>query len=131
MAACESMVRGHDVVVNAAAWTAVDDAEGNEAEAFEVNATGAANLAVACAAQNAKIVHVSTDYVFDGAATVPYPEDAPPAPRAAYGQDQGGRGVGRTRRVPDHLVLRTAWLYGTAGGCFPKTIARLATERDG
>ena len=124
------MVRGHDVVVNAAAWTAVDDAESNEAAAFEVNATGAANLAIACAVHNTKIVHISTDYVFDGASTVPYREDAPPAPRAAYGRTKAAGEWAVRAGCADHLVVRTAWLYGAAGGCFPKTIARLAAERD-
>ncbi len=129
-AACESMVRGHDVVVNAAAWTAVDDAESNEAAAFEVNAAGVANLAMACAVHNTKIVHISTDYVFDGAATAPYPEDSPIAPRSAYGRTKAAGEWAVRAGCADHLVLRTAWLYGAAGGCFPKTIARLAAERD-
>ncbi len=130
LAACVSVVAGHDVVVNAAAWTAVDDAETAEAEAFEINATGAANLALACAAREARIVHISTDYVFDGAADVPYPEDAPLAPRAAYGRTKAAGEWAVRAGCADHLIVRTAWLYGAAGGCFPKAIARLAAERD-
>jgi dTDP-4-dehydrorhamnose reductase len=128
--ACESMVNGHDVVVNAAAWTAVDDAESHEAAAFDVNAVGAANLAMACAAHTARIVHISTDYVFDGASTVPYPEDAPLAPRAAYGRTKAAGEWAVRAGCADHLVVRTAWLYGAEGPCFPKTIARLAGQRD-
>ena len=91
--ACLAVVAGHDIVVNVAAWTAVDDAETHEAQAFSVNAVGAANLARACSAAGARMVQVSTDYVFAGDATSPYAEDAPLAPRSAYGRTKGG-GVG-------------------------------------
>ncbi len=86
-AAVAAAVSGHDVVVNCAAWTAVDDAETHEAEAFAVNAVGAAHLARACWDAGARLVHVSTDYVFDGTAGgAPYREDDPVAPRSAYGR---------------------------------------------
>ena len=81
--ACLKEVDGHDFVVNVAAWTAVDEAESHEAEAFAVNAVGAANLARACTAARAQMVQLSTDYVFAGDATSPYAEDAPLAPRSA------------------------------------------------
>jgi dTDP-4-dehydrorhamnose reductase len=123
-------VRGFDVVVNCAAWTAVDDAETHEAEAFAVNAVGAANLARAAAAAGARLVHVSTDYVFDGAASDPYTEDAPVAPRSAYGRTKAAGEWAVRAEAPDHLIVRTAWLYGSRGPCFPKTMARLAAERD-
>jgi dTDP-4-dehydrorhamnose reductase len=123
-------VAGFDVVVNCAAWTAVDDAEAHEADAFAVNAVGPANLARAAARSGARLVHVSTDYVFDGAATEPYAEDAPIAPRSAYGRTKAAGEWAVRAEAPDHLVVRTAWLYGAGGACFPKTMARLASERD-
>src|ERR1700744_784432 len=79
-----------DVVVNCAAWTAVDAAEEHEAAALAVNGQGAASLGAACAAVGARLVHPSTDYVFDGCATTPYPEDAPTGPAGAYGRTQVG-----------------------------------------
>jgi len=88
-------VRGADVVVNAAAWTDVDGAESAEEAAFAVNATGPALLAGACAASGARLVHVSTDYVFSGDAAEPYAEDAPVAPRSAYGRSAAIRASAR------------------------------------
>lgn len=129
-AAARAAVVGYDVVVNCAAWTAVDDAETHEAEAFAVNATGAANLARAATAAGARLVHVSTDYVFDGAATVPYAEDAPVRPRSAYGRTKAAGEWAVRAEAPDAVVVRTAWLYGAGGRCFPRTIARVAGERD-
>ena len=129
--ACLDVVRGHDVVVNCAAWTAVDDAETREAEAFSVNAVGPASLARATAANHVRLVHVSTDYVFDGIAASPYAEDAPAAPRTAYGRTKLAGEWAIRAEAPDHLIVRTAWLYGAGGRCFPKTIARVARERGG
>lgn len=123
-------VRGSDVVVNCAAWTAVDDAEAHEGDAFRVNATGAANLARAAHAAGARIAQVSTDYVFDGAATAPYAEDAPLTPVSAYGRTKAAGEWAVRAQAPDHLIVRTAWLYGAHGGCFPKTMARLGAEKD-
>ncbi|WP_205629628.1 dTDP-4-dehydrorhamnose reductase [Jiangella muralis] len=129
--AADDAVRGHDVVVNTAAWTDVDGAETAEAAATAVNGAGPAHLAAACARHGARLVHVSTDYVFDGAATSPYPEDAPTAPRSAYGRSKlaGERAV--LSALPGAgYVVRTAWLYGEHGGNFVKTMARLAADRD-
>lgn len=126
-----SVVAGHDVVVNCAAWTAVDDAETQEAAAFTVNAVGAANLARAAAAHGARMVQVSTDYVFDGAATEPYEAGSPVLPRSAYGRTKAAGEWAVRAEAPDHLIVRTAWLYGAGGPCFPKTIARVARERGG
>jgi len=122
---------GADVVVNAAAWTAVDAAETEEAAAFAVNAVGAANLARASRAHGATFVHVSTDYVFAGDAREPYAEDAPVAPRSAYGRTKVAGEWAVRAEHPGALVLRTAWLYGAGGACFPRTIARVAAERGG
>lgn len=119
-----------DVVLNCAAWTAVDDAETKEDAALLVNGTIPGVLAEAAAATGTRLVHISTDYVFAGDATSPYAEDAPPTPRSAYGRtkEAGERAV--RAALPDaHLVVRTAWLYGAHGACFPKTIARVAAER--
>ncbi|WP_369824419.1 dTDP-4-dehydrorhamnose reductase [Cellulosimicrobium sp. CUA-896] len=123
-------VAGHDVVVNCAAWTAVDAAESHEGEAFVVNAVGPANLARAARASGARLVQVSTDYVFEGNAARPYPEDAPVAPRSAYGRTKAAGEWAVRAETDDHLVVRTAWLYGAGGKCFPKTMARLGAERD-
>ncbi len=128
--ACAAAVRGYDVVVNCAAWTAVDDAESDEAGAFAVNAVGAENLARACAATDARLVTISTDYVFDGTATAPYAEGAPLAPRSAYGRTKAAGEWAARAEHDDVLVVRTAWLYGANGGCFPRTIARALTQRD-
>lgn len=123
-------VAGHEVVVNCAAWTAVDEAEAHEAEAFAVNAVAPALLARAARQHGARIVQLSTDYVLDGTARSPYAEDAQPAPRSAYGRTKAaGEWAVRAEAPEQHLVLRTAWLYGAHGTCFPRTIARLAIER--
>ncbi|RYV51388.1 dTDP-4-dehydrorhamnose reductase [Pengzhenrongella frigida] len=129
--ACLAVMADVDVVVNCAAYTAVDEAESHEALAFTVNAVGAGNLARAAHRVGARIVHISTDYVFGGAATTPYPEDGALAPRSAYGRTKGAGEWAVRAECPDHLVVRTAWLYGAGGACFPKTIARVATERGG
>ncbi|TDE15912.1 dTDP-4-dehydrorhamnose reductase [Jiangella asiatica] len=129
-AAVDDAVSGHDVVVNAAAWTDVDAAESDETAAFAVNGTAPGLLAAACARHGARLVHVSTDYVFDGQASEPYPEDAPTAPRSAYGRTKlaGERAV--LSGLPDAVVVRTAWLYGQHGRNFVATMARLAASRD-
>jgi dTDP-4-dehydrorhamnose reductase len=121
---------GFDVVVNCSAYTAVDAAEQAEDDAFAVNAVGAANLARACAASRARLVQVSTDYVFDGSAAAPYAEDEPPAPRSAYGRTKAAGEWAARAEHDDVLVVRTAWLYGAHGGCFPRTIARALGSRD-
>ncbi len=130
-ASVDARVAGHDVVVNCAAYTAVDAAETDEAAAFAANGTGAALVARAARRAGARLVHVSTDYVFDGGATSPYAEDAPLAPRSAYGRTKAAGEWAVRAETADHLVVRTAWLYGAGGPCFPKTIARVAAERGG
>ncbi|RYJ23996.1 dTDP-4-dehydrorhamnose reductase [Streptomyces sp. L-9-10] len=120
-----------DVVVNCAAWTAVDDAETKEAEALAVNGTGPRVLAEACAASGAVLVQVSTDYVFAGDASTPYGEDDPTAPRSAYGRTKlaGERAVLDT--LPETgFVVRTAWLYGAGGGNFVRTMIKLEGIKD-
>ncbi|PVU83965.1 dTDP-4-dehydrorhamnose reductase [Cellulomonas sp. WB94] len=127
--ATSDAVAGHDFVANCAAWTAVDDAETREPAAFGVNAIGAASVARAAARHGARVVHVSTDYVFDGTATSPYREDGPLSPRSAYGRTKAAGEWAVRAEAADHLIVRTAWLYGAGGSCFPKTIARVAAER--
>lgn len=128
--AVRRLVADHDVVVNCAAWTAVDDAETHEAEAHQANALIPEHLATACAETGAWLVQVSTDYVFDGSATSPYPEDHPLSPVSAYGRTKAaGEQAVRTALPERSYVLRTAWLYGAHGGCFPRTMARLVRER--
>lgn len=119
-----------DAVINGAAWTQVDAAEGREAEAEAVNATGAGLVAAACASVGIRCCHVSTDYVFDGTATSPIPEDAVPAPRSAYGRTKWHGEVAVRELCPDHLIVRTSWLYGRQGPNFVLTMLRLASERD-
>ncbi|MFC5379481.1 dTDP-4-dehydrorhamnose reductase [Aquipuribacter nitratireducens] len=128
--AVDAAVEGHDVVVNAAAWTAVDDAETHEAEAFAANAVGPALLAVACARRGVPLLHLSTDYVFDGQADRPFPEDAPLRPRSAYGRTKAA-GEWAVRAAGGPLwLLRTAWVYDVDRPCFPRTVVRLLGERE-
>ena len=119
-----------DVVVNCAAWTAVDDAETHEAAALAVNGRGPASLAAACASSGARLVQVSTDYVFDGAARQPYPEDAVPAPLTAYGRTKLAGEEAVLGQLGDAgYVVRTAWLYGASGPNFVRTMIRLERQR--
>ncbi|HEX9041711.1 MAG TPA: dTDP-4-dehydrorhamnose reductase [Trebonia sp.] len=118
-----------DVVVNCAAWTAVDAAEEHEAQALAVNGHGPANLAAACAAAGALLVHPSTDYVFDGHAATPYAEDAPTSPAGAYGRGKlAGEQAVRAALPEASYIVRTAWLYGAHGKNFVKTMLRLAAN---
>jgi dTDP-4-dehydrorhamnose reductase len=126
---CRDAVAGHEVVVNAAAWTNVDDAESNEGAAFAVNGAGAASVARACRVHDARLVHVSTDYVFPGDATTPYAEDDPLGPRSAYGRTKAAGEWAVRAECPWSWVVRTAWLYGEHGPNFVKTMARLAEQR--
>lgn len=118
------------VVLNCAAYTAVDAAETDEAAATAGNATGPTILARACAAVGARLVHVSTDYVFDGTASEPYEVDAPTGPRTAYGRTKlaGERAV--LAADPSAVVVRTAWVYTGAGSDFVATMLRLERERE-
>ena len=119
-----------DVVVNCAAWTAVDDAETYVADAMRVNADGPANLAAACLVDGIKLVQISTDYVFGGRATRPYAEYDEPAPASAYGRSKlaGERAV-VAQLGGSSYVVRTAWLYGAHGPNFVRAMIRLAREK--
>ncbi|WP_027997677.1 dTDP-4-dehydrorhamnose reductase [Sinorhizobium arboris] len=119
-----------DLVVSAAAYTAVDQAEGEPETAFAVNASGAGAVAEATARLGVPIIHISTDYVFDGTKQGSYAEADTPAPLSVYGASKlaGERAVAAAN--PRHLILRTGWLYSPFGKNFVKTILRLAEERE-
>ena len=119
-----------DVVVNAAAYTAVDQAETDREAAFRVNAEAPAALARACAGRGALLVHYSTDYVFDGNATRPYREDDPTAPLGVYGESKLAGEAAIRESGARHAILRTAWVYAAHGRNFLRTMLRLAGERD-
>lgn len=123
-------IRGIDVVVNAAAYTAVDDAESHEDAATALNATAVGTLAAATAREGARFITVSTDYVFDGQGDRPYPEDAAPNPATAYGRTKAAGEALAARENPRTVIVRTAWLYGAGGQSFPRTMLRLAAGRD-
>ena len=116
------------VVINAAAYTQVDKAETDSEGAYRVNALGARNLAVATAAQNIPLVHISTDYVFDGRSRTPYHEFDKPNPLSIYGKSKLAGEESVRALNPRHFIVRTAWLYHTVGQNFPKTICALATR---
>jgi dTDP-4-dehydrorhamnose reductase len=118
-----------DVVVNAAAYTAVDRAESEPDAAWAGNCTGPANLAAACAGAAIPLIHISTDYVFDGSKASPYCEDDPVNPLGVYGRSKeaGDRAVREV--LSEHVILRTAWVYSAHGHNFVKTMLRLAAER--
>ena len=124
-------LQGADVIVNCAAWTAVDDAEIHEDEAFQLNAVAAENIAKVSKQVGAKLVHISTDYVFSGDANFPYAENAPTHPRSAYGRTK----LAGEKAVTDYYsngsyIVRTAWLYGKYGSNFVKTMASLEAQKD-
>jgi len=119
-----------DIVVNAAAYTKVDKAESERDEAFRVNATGAEAIAAACAQSQTPLIHLSTDYVFDGTKPTPYVETDPTAPLGVYGASKLAGEQAVRERHKKHVILRTSWVYGRFGSNFLKTILRLASERD-
>lgn len=131
-AACAAAIAAHtpDVVINAAAYTAVDKAEEEEATALAINGDAPTAMAQACAALGIPFVHISTDYVFDGSGDAPWPTDAPTGPLGAYGRtklagEDGIRVAGGT-----FAILRTAWVFSETGNNFVKTMLRLAETRD-
>jgi dTDP-4-dehydrorhamnose reductase len=121
--------QGAVLVVNAAAYTAVDKAESDAEKAFAVNRDGARNLAAACATAGLPLIHISTDYVFDGSKATAYVESDTPHPLGVYGQSKLEGEVAVQRALPQHIVLRTAWVYSAFGHNFVKTMLRLAAER--
>ncbi|MBX9665322.1 dTDP-4-dehydrorhamnose reductase [Novosphingobium sp.] len=128
-AAVSTYVRdlGPSMIINAAAYTAVDKAETDEPEALRVNRDAVANLSGAANAHGAGFVHISTDFVFDGTRSTPYPPDAAPAPISAYGRTKF---AGEQAAGNDALIVRTSWVYAARGSNFVLTMLRLMAERD-
>ena len=120
-----------DALINCAAWTDVDGAEDHAAQALAVNGPGAGQVATAAARAGAWTIHVSSDYVFDGAKREPYLESDHTGPLSSYGRSKLAGELEVARGAPDgHTIVRSSWLFGAHGKCFPKTILRLAAQRD-
>jgi len=118
-----------DWIVLAAAYTDVDGCETNRALAFEVNCQGALQVVRAAAEKGSRVLFLSTDYVFDGTKTSPYEIDDPLAPQSVYGQSKAEAEVKIREVLPTCCILRTSWVFGVGGKCFPDTILRLSTTR--
>jgi dTDP-4-dehydrorhamnose reductase len=118
-----------DVVINAAAYTAVDTAETEKNRAFAVNDIGAKNIANACKELNVRLLHVSTDFVFDGTKTTPYQTDDVANPLGVYGASKLAGDLGVMQILPDSVIVRTAWVYSQHGNNFVKTMLRLMAEK--
>lgn len=118
------------VVINAAAYTDVDGCESHEDRAMSVNAEGPANLARACRESGARLVHVSTDYVFDGSKTSPWLPDDPVRPINVYGRSKAAGDENVRRLLPNHVIVRTSWLFGVQGKNFVRTILQLSMNRE-
>ncbi|CAM2938710.1 dTDP-4-dehydrorhamnose reductase [Skermania piniformis] len=129
-AAVGAAVGPGDLVLNCAAYTAVDQAETDRAAAFRVNADGPRRLAEACAEVGARLIHVSTDYVFAGTGTEPYEVTAPTAPRTVYGRSKLAGEQAVAEVLPSATVVRTAWVYSGAGADFVATMRRLEAQRE-
>lgn len=129
---CESVFEKYkpQFCINAAAYTAVDKAETESEKAYAINVTGAQNLASVCKAHNTVLLHVSTDFVFDGIANQPYSEGAVPNPTGVYGitKLQGEQAIQNT--LEKHFIIRTSWVYSQFANNFMKTMLRLASERE-
>ncbi|MGN6478589.1 dTDP-4-dehydrorhamnose reductase [Luteibacter sp.] len=119
-----------NLIVNAAAYTAVDRAEDDETQAIRVNADAVAAISQWAVAHASRVVHYSTDYVFSGDASAPYAPDAPTAPQGAYGRSKLAGEAALRDSGAMHLLFRTAWVYSTVGHNFLKTMLRLGAERD-
>lgn len=119
-----------DIVINAAAYTAVDRAEEQQQDTYAINRDGSAYLATACSQQNIPLLHISTDYIFDGSKDTPWLEDDTANPQGIYGASklEGERAV--ERMLVQHITLRVAWVFGATGNNFVRTMLRLGSERD-
>ena len=118
-----------DVVINAAAFTAVDKAETEQDQAFAVNDIGAKNIANVCKDQHIRLLHVSTDFVFDGTKTTPYQTDDAANPLGVYGASKLAGDLGVMQILPNSVIVRTAWVYSQHGNNFVKTMLRLMAEK--
>ncbi|MFH4969242.1 dTDP-4-dehydrorhamnose reductase [Gaetbulibacter sp. M240] len=119
-----------DYCVNCAAYTAVDKAETEKEAAFNINVTGAKNLAMACEANLVVLVHISTDFVFDGTSNRPYKETDAPNPLSVYGKTKLEGELAIQNNLKEHFIIRTSWLYSEHGNNFVKTMLRLAKTKD-
>lgn len=129
--AVQKALNGYDTLINCAAYTAVDKAQSEADKAFEINEKGAFNLAKACEKFGVKLVHISTDYVFDGKAYQPIAENTPTAPLSVYGESKlAGEKAILSQNLAHSCIIRTSWLWSEFGVNFVKTIARLASERN-
>jgi dTDP-4-dehydrorhamnose reductase len=126
----ELRASGPSVVVNAAAYTAVDQAESEPELAFAANRDGPAYLASACAEAGIPLIHISTDFVFDGKKQGPYLESDQISPLSVYGKSKAAGEVAVMERLREHIILRTSWVYGVQGSNFVKTMLRMGRERD-
>jgi dTDP-4-dehydrorhamnose reductase len=124
-----AMAQQPDLVINCAAYTAVDQAESDSELAHDINEHGPARLANICAMLEVPLIHLSTDYVFPGTATRPYREDDPLGPRNVYGRSKAAGEQAVRERLRRHLILRLAWVYGETGRNFLNTMLRLGSER--
>ncbi len=129
--AVEDFFQGNsfDVCVNCAAYTAVDKAESDMEAAFKLNAEASQNLARASAKHNVKLIHISTDFVFDGRKSKPYVEDDLPSPLNIYGKSKWRGEEACVKEYPGCIIIRTSWLYSPFGNNFVKTVQRLCSER--
>ena len=129
--AVQKTLNGYDTLINCAAYTVVDKAESEADKAFEINEKGVLNLAIACEQFGVKLVHISTDYVFDGKAYQPIAENSPTAPLGVYGKSKlAGEMAVLSQNLAHSCIIRTSWLWSEFGANFVKTIARLAKERN-
>lgn len=129
--AVQKALQGYDALINCAAYTAVDKAENEADKAFEINEKGALNLAKTCKKFGAKLIHISTDYVFDGKAYKPLAEQDATAPLGVYGKSKlAGEKAVLSQNLAHSCIIRTSWLWSEFGANFVKTIARLAKERN-
>lgn len=128
--AWNAVYRTHpDWIVLAAAYTDVDGCESNRELAFDVNCHGAMNVARAAKRHGARMLFLSSDYVFDGTGNTPYEVDHQRAPRSVYGQSKAEAEIRLSEIMPDACIVRTSWLFGEGGRCFPDTVLKLATSR--
>lgn len=118
------------IVINCAAYTAVDKAEAETLKAYNINESGAKNLAISCKENNIKLIHISTDFVFDGTHSMPYLETDSTNPLSVYGKSKLAGELAIQQANSDSIIIRTSWLYSSFGANFLKTIIRLCNERD-